>query len=98
MGGNSEGDHGFIGGRGRVERERGTRSGWELSGTEHGVRSEDNVAVIGEVRGLLGVELTDVQRQLNAPLQQGLLDAGSAHRRSPASVKVIQPRSNSLSM
>lgn len=48
----------------------------ETSGTDHGVRSEDNVVVIVEVRGLLGVELTNVQRKLNAPLLHCLLDAG----------------------
>jgi hypothetical protein len=32
--------------------------------------------VIGEVSGLIGFEAADVQRQFNAPLLQGLLDAG----------------------
>ncbi|MNB89557.1 hypothetical protein D3C75_365900 [compost metagenome] len=62
--------------RGRVERERSTRSGWEASGRSDGLSLENLVTVIGEVCSLLGVERADILGKLNAPLLQRLLDAG----------------------
>lgn len=77
MSNESGGDHRFAGRlRGRVERERSTRSRWEESDTDDGVGSENNVSVIGKVSGLTGFKGVDVQGQLNSPLQQCLLDAG----------------------
>lgn len=88
-----------VGGKGRVEREKSARSGWETSGTDHGSRSEDNVAMIGEVRCLLGVELTAVQGGSSMPhCSRACSMLSWAHIRSPESVKVIQPQSNSLSI
>lgn len=49
--------------------------GGVLSGKNR-LSPENFVSVIGEVSGLLGFEGADVQRQLNAPLLQRLLDAG----------------------
>lgn len=52
----------------KVEQEKGPHSGWEESGRSDGLSLENLVTVVLEECGLLGVELTDAQRQLNAPL------------------------------
>lgn len=70
-------DHRFQGGcREGGERARSTRSGWEASCRSDGLSLVNLVTVVFEECCLFGAKRADIQGQLNAPLQQGLLDAG----------------------
>ena len=72
--------------------------GWEALSGENQLSPENLVTVIGEVLGLLGVKGGRRSGAALRPTAAASARCWARHSRSPASVKIIQPRSNSLSM